>query len=929
MAMKNRAVNRLLLVVLILLVAASFVAAPAARKEKQLANSFQEGNQATTEWIIKWKGSVDPSFLDTSMIEQQIEDMGVTVAKPKDADKQEEWVQQWSESPAVEYIQPNGRYKAAVSIPVPNDPLQIKQKYLQQIHVEDAWKIPTNPNAKPITIAVVDTGVDFKHPDLTGKLLQGANLLRPGTPPQDDNGHGTNVSGVITANVNNDKGIAGIAWNTKILPVKALEADGTGGEAKLGEGIRYAVNQGAKIVVLSLGLNKYSPFMSDIVNYAEEKGVLIVAASGNEGTTVKYPAAYPTVMAVGGVTSDLKPDPGSNRGPEMDIVAPWTVFTTALGGNYEYKDGTSMAAPQVAAVAALAWNKYPEFKPAQLRSLLMQTAEDLDVPGWDSKTGYGLLRADRALTLPFVEDMFEDNNTIERAKALSIHTRVNAVFSDNKDQDWFMLESPYTGTVTFQFESPSAVPVSFAYFPSKNRQGQTHTLRTKQNVTINVKKGVSYIRLMTADATVVSGMKYTFSTGFVIDPDPYEENDRQTSAYTLPSVSQEIKGTLHKTGDQDWFRFVVEKSGTLRVKVSTDTARMDPVLTIQPKNGKSLTIDQGGDGAPESSQLINILPGEYFIRVSNVTGYPNAITGEYTLGLEYKMKYIDPNEPNNKSYQATELGPHTTYKGTFDTKKDEDWYSITLDRESLLELHFSDLDGQHITLNFTDRELNVLETASSVNGTWDWRKQLKPGQYYLQLQSEQPFELQMYQMKVDLNALYGGYVDIADHWAADAILLAKSKGYIKDDGSLYFKPDESLSKAEAVLILTKAFRMKKEKPIMFVDVPRGHWALDAIALGAHAGIVKESADHKFDPDKPVTRMEMVELMAGCLKYTGKLRGGPPFTDTAADFKGVGLLKQFKAEGWIKGLPDGSFHPLQEVTRAEFISLLSKIPTERK
>ena len=151
-------------------------------------------------------------------------------------------------------------------------------------------------------VAVVDTGVDLGHPDLVGNLVDGVNLLQPSKKPNDDNGHGTNVAGFIAAVINNDKGIAGIAPNAKIMPIKALEADGTGGEAKLGEGIKYAVDHGAKIVVLSLGLNKYSDYLAGIVQYAEDHNVLLVAAVGNESTSVKYPAAYPTVLAVGGVS---------------------------------------------------------------------------------------------------------------------------------------------------------------------------------------------------------------------------------------------------------------------------------------------------------------------------------------------------------------------------------------------------------------------------------------------------------------------------------------------------------------------------------------------------------------------------------------------------------------------------------------------------
>ena len=149
--------------------------------------------------------------------------------------------------------------KVEAAYAVSSDPMRVKQTYLDMIRVDQAWAAAGDYRT-PIVVAVVDTGVDLGHPDLVGNLVDGVNLLQASKKPQDDNGHGTNVAGYDCRYVNNDKGIAGIAPNAKIMPIKALEADGTGGEAKLGEGIKYAVDHGAKIVVLSLGLNKYSDY---------------------------------------------------------------------------------------------------------------------------------------------------------------------------------------------------------------------------------------------------------------------------------------------------------------------------------------------------------------------------------------------------------------------------------------------------------------------------------------------------------------------------------------------------------------------------------------------------------------------------------------------------------------------------------------------
>ena len=131
--------------------------------------------------------------------------------------------------------------------------------------------------------------------------MSGVNLITPGNSPQDDHGHGTRVAGVVAAIGNNGKGVTGLSWKTKLMPIKAIEEDGQGNEDKLGQGILYAVDHGAKIVMLSVGLHRYSPFLEEVSEYAEKNGVLLVAAVGNEGKNVKYPAAFPSVLAVGSV----------------------------------------------------------------------------------------------------------------------------------------------------------------------------------------------------------------------------------------------------------------------------------------------------------------------------------------------------------------------------------------------------------------------------------------------------------------------------------------------------------------------------------------------------------------------------------------------------------------------------------------------------
>lgn len=802
-----------------------------------------------------------------------------------------------------------------------DDPLGEKQTYLKDIHINEAWDIATgNPD---ITIAIVDTGVDLNHPDLKRNLVPGVNLINPKLPPHDDNGHGTNVAGVVAAIGNNDRGVTGILWNAKIMPIKALESDGSGGETKLGEGIRYAIDHGAKIVVLSLGLNKYSTYMNDIVRYAEEKNVLLVAATGNEGSRVKYPAAYPTVLAVGGMTSN-QAAPLSNTGPEIDLVAPWDVFTTARGNSYEYKDGTSMAAPQVAAVAALAWSKYPDMKAYQIRQLLRQTAQDLSGSGWNDSTGYGLLRADKALKDKPLSDMYEPNDRKNQAKAISPSKMISASFAGGTDHDWFSCNVPYDGFLHLAFDMEQGQSVSVQHTDAKGTFTGV-TAQPGEPVTFKVTKGKSYLQLQLTNRNESREIPYKLTTSFDIYRDPFEENDKQYKAYVLPSRSQTIKGTFHQPNDQDWFEFPVEQSGSLAIRLSTDTPRIDPVLFVQKQGEKGTTVDAGDDGVTEMLVLPEVFPGKYYIRVSNVKEYSDhPVVGEYTLNIEYDTKQIDPNEPNNRSYQATTISLDTEYSGLMDRADDVDWYQFHLDGDTYAQIDITGIpSGVRMYAFLYDGSMRPIGSGDGGRAIM-MNQRLPAGTYYLKLIASAPFDRDLYQLMVKSKPLVGGYSDIERHWAKDSILELGGKNIVNGYDDYTFRPDFPITRAEATAIISRAFKLSKQKNISYTDVAPGHWAYADIAKAAQSGIVDGYPDQSFAPDQPVSRMEMTAIIARSINMSGKKRGELPFTDVTEDYWGVGILKQMKAEGWIAGYDDGSYKPDQQASRAEFVTMLAKI-----
>lgn len=260
-----------------------------------------------------------------------------------------------------------------------------------------------------VIVAVLDSGYDFTHPDLIGQSVPGWDFVNDDNNPADDNGHGTHVSGTIAAKTNNALGIAGVAYNAKILPVKVLNAAGSGNNFVISMGIVYAVDKGAKVINMSLGGSAFTTSMSAAVNYAITRGVTVIAASGNTyGTTYQYPASYDGVISVAahdstGTKADFSTynDRVTISGPGVDILS--TVPTFVSASRYAYFDGTSMATPHVAGIAALLISANVATTPAAVKEALICGARDENagapenLPGYDNEMGYGAVDADFAM----------------------------------------------------------------------------------------------------------------------------------------------------------------------------------------------------------------------------------------------------------------------------------------------------------------------------------------------------------------------------------------------------------------------------------------------------------------------------------------------------------------------------------------------------
>jgi len=231
----------------------------------------------------------------------------------------------------------------------PNDPSYSAQWHLPKIN----WNY-TGLTHTSKTIAVIDTGVDLNHPDLSGKFVAGYDFVNNDTVAQDDQGHGTFVAGIAAAKTNNLTDIAGVDWNAKIMPVKVFNATGSGTVSAVIQGVDFAANNGAKVINLSLGGGAYSSAFQTAINNAWNKGAIIVAAAGGSGTTTQqYPAAYANVVSVASTTSTDAKASNTSYGTWVDVAAPGQgIVSLKMGGGTTTMSGSSFATAIVSGMAS-------------------------------------------------------------------------------------------------------------------------------------------------------------------------------------------------------------------------------------------------------------------------------------------------------------------------------------------------------------------------------------------------------------------------------------------------------------------------------------------------------------------------------------------------------------------------------------------------
>ncbi len=307
-------------------------------------------------------------------------------------------------SPLVRNAEPNLVFRAAVT--VPDDPRYSQQWNLWDTHgvnADAAWDLQRGSSS--LVLAVIDTGIDFSHADLAGRILSGGYDYVNGDPdPSDDDGHGTMMAGIACAATDNLRGVAGIDWNARIMPIKALNSRGEGKLDAVVNSIYHAADRGARVINMSFTATTYSSTLQEAVEYARARGCVMAAAAGNEGTSVlNYPAGLTYVLGVGSIGRSGYRSYFSNHNPSVDLVAPGEdIWSTALGNAYTRGSGTSEATAHVSAAALLLMAEYPGSAPEEVWRRLRDGARDLGSPGYDEEYGWGALDLFNSLRVPLV-----------------------------------------------------------------------------------------------------------------------------------------------------------------------------------------------------------------------------------------------------------------------------------------------------------------------------------------------------------------------------------------------------------------------------------------------------------------------------------------------------------------------------------------------
>lgn len=486
-----------------------------------------------------------------------------------------------------------------------NDPYFSAQWGLPRTGAPLAWTLSTGAG---VTVAVVDTGIEATHPDLQGRLLPGYDFLNGDADPRDDHGHGTRMTGIIAAARDNGEGVVGISPDAMILPVKALDAQGYGPYSAVANGIIYAVDQGARVVNLSLAGAGESSVLQAAVDYAVARDVVLVAATGNHGTNLPfYPAAATGAVAVAAVDDSDSHPTFSNSGAWVSFAAPGVdVVTTTLGGAYTSSTGTSPAAAFGSGVFALLFAANPEMTRAEAIARVENGSVDLGLTGWDPYFGWGRTDAYAALVpgqtgaprvdgaAPTVSILSPTRNSlawgmvpVDVVATDDVAIARVELFIDNR---WYATATtpPYSFVVDAAALAPGKHKLrAYAYDTS-------HNVSRTRNTTVLFTPGTGLLvtRATAKPKTISISARFALPAGVSFDPATDDLDIALTSADGTVLSATASAGTLtQSTGGkmQGTVNPTVPTIGSVRVTAKGDPSQPIYTLKIKASNLSGMT----------------------------------------------------------------------------------------------------------------------------------------------------------------------------------------------------------------------------------------------------------------------------------------------------------------------------------------------------
>ena len=555
------------------------------------------------------------------------------------------------------YIEYNVAYKACF---VPDDQYWSIQWGPRKIEADYAWNITLGNSS--ILVAIVDTGIDWNHPDLSANYVPlGYDWVNDDSDPSDDNGHGTHVAGIVAAVINNSIGVAGLS-QVKIMAEKALNETGYGNAYDLADAITHAVDEGAKIIVMSWGSDSPSILIHNAIKYAYRAGALLVAAAGNNATSNEfYPAAWSEVIAVSATDKNDNLASFSNFGDWIELAAPGVnIFSTIPDDSYAYKSGTSMAAPFVAGVAALTWSKYPELTRDELRSHLHATADDLGQEGFDIYFGYGRINARKAVenstnnenaTIVYVEP--QETNMLRVGDSFSINITVSNV------------TDLYSWEFKLYYNSSMLNATSILEGPFLKQAGDTNFQILSFTDNYNVSHGLVWAKCALNNVSSGVNGNGTLATIYFKAVWPGDSSLSLAEILLMNSNGETIKCTA--------------VSGSVRILL-VDIAVIDMTFSnLNPHINESINVYVNVENLGETTETFNLTvkcaePFEYIIGMQNLTlatseaitlnftwtptiaghnkieAYTNTIVGDINLNNNLKTAYIFVEPPKALSH---------------------------------------------------------------------------------------------------------------------------------------------------------------------------------------------------------------------------------------------------------------------------------------